>query len=137
MATRTFLKIASSGLADEERTVEVSAGAGDSGKITTGSNFAPLSLLLKDGVTGLPVNLTGATVSVVVKDEQTGMTIVAAGAGSVNGANPTLVEFYFADVDVAKITRVATWLVEWTIVAANGRTYRTPEPLRLPVRPRL
>lgn len=33
MATRTFLKIASSGLADEERTVETSAGAGDSGKI--------------------------------------------------------------------------------------------------------
>ena len=105
--------------------------------ITTGSNFAPLSLLVKDGITGLPVNFTDADVLVVVKDEQTGEAIVAAGVGSVNGSNPTLVEFYFADEDVAKITRITTWLVEWTIVAANGRTYRTPEPLRLPVRPRL
>lgn len=105
--------------------------------ITTGSNFAPLSLLVKDGITGLPVNFTGATVTVVVKDEQTGETIVAAGSGAVNSANPTLVEFYFADEDVAKITRVTTWQVEWTIEAASGRTYVTPEPIRLPVRPRL
>ena len=49
MATRTFLKIASSGLADEERTVEVSAGAGDSGKIPNLNASGVLDLTVTNG----------------------------------------------------------------------------------------
>jgi hypothetical protein len=105
--------------------------------ITTDSNFAPISLELRDGRTGQSVNLTGATISVTVRDELTLETIVEDSAGSVNTANPAIVEFYFALQDVAKITRPSTWLVEWKVIAANARVYRTPEPMRLPVRPKL
>jgi hypothetical protein len=105
--------------------------------ITTGSNFAPITLELRDGRTGEVLVLDGATVTVTVRDELTRETIVQDGAGAVNATNPALVEFYFAAPDVAKITAVGTWLVEWKITAANGRVYRNPEPCRLPVRPAL
>jgi hypothetical protein len=105
--------------------------------ITTGSNFAPLSLSLKDGRTGEALALTGATVTVTVKDELTGEVIVQDGAGAVNATNPALVEFYFDAPSVAKIAVVSTWLVQWKITAVGGRVYRNPEPCRLPVRPSL
>lgn len=101
--------------------------------ITTGSNLTPLTHEVRDRF-GTAIDFTGATITVLVKDELTGETIVAAGAGAVS-AYPRQVEFSFADVDVAKITYATTWLVEWTIVLA-GKTYRSAQ-YKLPVRPKL
>lgn len=105
--------------------------------ISTGSNLAKIALEYRDAETGLRVDLTDATVTVTVKDERTGETVIASGAGVVNTLDTSLVEYTFSDVDVAKITYETTWLVEWMIVADGGGTFRSPEPHRLPVRPKL
>lgn len=49
MATRTFLKVGTSGLAEEERTVETSAGAGDSGKVPNLNASGVLDLTVTNG----------------------------------------------------------------------------------------
>lgn len=105
--------------------------------IATGSNFAPISFELRDGRTGQSITLTGSTVAVTVRDEQTGELILDSAEGAINSINPAIAEFYFADVDVAKITIESTWLVEWKITAANTRVFRNPVPCRLPVRLKL
>ena len=101
--------------------------------IASGSNFAPVTLELRDGRTSEPVNLTGASVAVRVVNQQTGEVIVEAGVGSVNTTNPAWVEYYFTAPEVAKIQRAGTWLVQWTVTAANGRVYKNPIPCLLPV----
>lgn len=104
--------------------------------ISTGSNLDVISFDVRDPVTGIRENLTGATVTVLIKDEHTRETIVAAGAGTVNSLITSRIQYVLANVDVAKITYETTWLVEWTVVL-SGKTFRSPEPIRLPVRPRL
>lgn len=104
--------------------------------ISTDSNYAPLLLELRDAYGDL-VNVAEATFSVVIKDEQTGATLVQAGEAFVNTDNPYLIEYLLDDDTVALITHETTWLVEWTVTAANGRVYRMPSPCRLPVRPKL
>lgn len=104
--------------------------------ISTDSNYAPLLLELRDAF-GSPVNLVGAEFSVVIKDEQTGLTIVQDGEAAVSTGNPYLVEYQFAEEVVAAIDRETTWLVEWKITAASGHVHRIPVPCRLPVRPKL
>jgi hypothetical protein len=101
--------------------------------ITSDSNFAPISLELRDGRTSEPLNLSGAAVAVRVVDQQTGEVVVEAGVGSVNTTNPAWVEYYFAAPEVAKIERKGMWLVQWTVTAANGRVYKNPIPCLLPV----
>ena len=105
--------------------------------LASGSNFAPVTLELRDGRTSEAVNLTGAAVTVRVVDQQTGEVIVEAGVGSVNTLNPAWVEYYFTAPEVAKIERPSTWLVQWTVTAANGRVYKNPLPCLLPVEPSL
>lgn len=104
--------------------------------ISTGSNLEVISFELRDPVTGIREDLTDATVTVLIKDERTQETIVTAGVGSVNSLITSRVEYVLADADVAKITYETIWLVEWTI-ALDGKTFRSPEPIRLPVHPRL
>lgn len=105
--------------------------------ISTGSTLDAISFDVRDPVTGIREDMTGATVTVLLKDEHTREVIVAAGAGTVNTLITSRVQYVLADVDVAKITYETTWLVEWKIVAIGGRTFRSPEPIRLPVRPKL
>lgn len=105
--------------------------------ISTGSNLDVISFEIRDPVTGIREDLTGATVTVTIKDEHTREAIVASGAGTVNSLITSRVQYVLADADVAKITYETTWLVEWKVVAIGGRTFRSPEPIRLPVRPRL
>lgn len=105
--------------------------------ISTGSNLSVLSYDVRDPVTGIREDLSDATVTVLIKDEHTREVIVAAGVGSVNSLITSRIEYLLADVDVAKITYETTWLVEWTVVTEDDRTWRSPEPIRLPVRPKL
>lgn len=104
--------------------------------ISTGSNLDVISYEHRNPVTGIKEVLTGATVTVLIKDERTLETIVAAGSGTVNSLNTSRVDYVLADADVAKITYETTWLVEWKIVL-TGKTFRSPETIRLPVRPKL
>lgn len=103
--------------------------------ISANSNLVPITFELRDQRTGVRMDLTGATVTVNVKDEHTQEVIVASGSGTVDTLNTALVSYSFADGEVAKITYETTWLVEWTIVLSS-KTYRS-EAIRLPVRPRL
>jgi hypothetical protein len=105
--------------------------------ISTGSNYAPLAFEIRDGATGRPVDLTGATVSVTVRDELTMEVIVQDSAGSVSSTNPHVAQYVFDPADVAKILVEGTWLVEWRITFPNTRVFRLPVPYRLPVRPKL
>jgi hypothetical protein len=102
--------------------------------ISTGSNLSPITFELRDPSTGLKVVLTGATVTVRVTDERTAEVIVAAGSGTVDTGNTSLVSYAFLDAEVAKIAYETTWLVEWKIVDTGGKVFRSPEPIRLPVR---
>jgi hypothetical protein len=105
--------------------------------ISTGSNYAPLAFEIRDGSTGRPVDLTGATVTVTVRDELTMEPIVEDSPGSVSGSNQYVAQYVFDPADVAKILVEGTWLVEWRIAFPNERVFRLPVPYRLPVRPKL
>jgi len=102
-----------------------------------GSDFTPLPLVLRNLADGLHLDLTGATVTVTIVDETTNETIVKDGVATPNAANPYLVEYHPTPDQLAKITAPSTWLVQWKVVAGNGKTHVEPTLCRTPVRPPL
>ena len=104
--------------------------------LTADSNYAPIAFEVRDGFTSRPVDMTGAQVSVTIKTEDTHDVIVQDSPGSVSTSNPYVVQYTFADTDVAKILVDGWWLVEWRVVMPNTRVLVSPV-YRLPVRARL
>jgi hypothetical protein len=99
------------------------------------SNYAPLTLDLRDARNGRHVDMTGATVTITIVDETTQEIIVLDGLATQNDDNPYWVEYYLTELEAAKITTRSTWLAYWTLTAGNGRKHHVATPCRIPVRP--
>lgn len=103
--------------------------------IVRGSNYAPLTIELRDARTSRHLDLTGAEVTITILDETTGDVIVEAGEAVANETFPYWIEYHLTDLEAAKITKPSTWIAQWSLTAGNGRKWFAPIICRIPVRP--
>ena len=104
--------------------------------IVAGSNLEPLTIELRNARNGLPLPLSGATITITIRDETTGEVIADESEATPNASNPYWVDYYLSDDESAKITTQSTWLAQWTLTAGTGKKHLVPTIGRIPVRPR-
>jgi len=100
--------------------------------IVTDSNLEPITLDVRRG--GAPVDLTIFTGTITIRDERSAA-LIAENLPVALNANGRA-EYYFTAEQVALITKDSVWLVEWKIVAPDGKAHRLYKA-RLPVRVKL
>lgn len=100
------------------------------------SNFEPIAIEIR--LEGVLLPKLGAVVKVNVKDRDTADIIVTDGV-AVPDSTPVengIWRYWFTSDQVALITTVSVWLVEWSVQVGNYY-WRLPEPAVMPVRKRL